>query len=227
MAVCSSATAAIVQPFTETFSSNNASWTQSDNAAANWLSSGGVDGGGYITTNFTVTTATSGTPVVARATGTADASGDAFVGDYSSITSISFYVKSDATFDLPIALRLGGAVGGVAVTINGGFLAAGSDWTLFTFDLSLGANNPNIISYEGTQGANNAAKFAAATSNVANLQIFFYLGASGYTPPGSTTPVTISVDNVSAVPEPSTWAMILAGIGLVVLIKSRRSLKLS
>jgi len=229
LAACSSATAAIVQPFTETFSSNASSWTQNNDAAANWLSSGGVDDGGYITTAYTVPDTKSGTPVVARATGTANASGGAFIGDYSSITTVSFYVKSDATFDVPIGLRLGGPASsrGSGITIYGGLLTAGSDWTLFTFDLSLGANNPNIISYEGTQGATDAAKFANAISNVANLQVFLYLGATDYTAPTTATSVTFSVDNVSAVPEPSTWAMILASIGLVVLIKGRRSLKLS
>ncbi|MBK1816358.1 hypothetical protein JIN84_12095 [Luteolibacter yonseiensis] len=211
LATCGSLSAAAVLPFTETFSSNNSNWTQNVSAtAANWISSGGAGGsGGYITTTYSVTNTTSGTPVVARATGSNSASGGQFIGDYSEIDTITVSVKSNATFDLPIALRLGGAVPGTAITINGGILPAGADWTTFTFNLT--ANN--FISYEGTPGADNAAKFANATSNVANLQLFFYLGAAGYTPPSTTTPVTLSVDSVSLVPEPS--ACVLSALGVV------------
>lgn len=221
-----SATAAPVLPFTETFSSNNSAWTQNSNAAANGIASGGVGGisDGYITTSYTVPTATGGMPVVARATGSNNASGGAFKGDYSSIDTVSFYVKSDATFALPIALRLGGAVGGTAITIDGGFLQPGSDWTLFTFDLV--STNSNIISYEGTPGATTAAKFGNATSNVANLQVFFYLGKPGYVPPVTATPVTLSVDSVrlAPVPEPHEYALGLALLlGAVIVLRRRRA----
>ncbi|RYD85599.1 MAG: hypothetical protein EOP84_01960, partial [Verrucomicrobiaceae bacterium] len=177
LSTCSALSAAAVVPFTETFSTNNSNWTQNSNAAATWVSTGGFgDNGGYITTTYNVTTSTSGTPVVARATGNLTASGGQFMGDYSGISSVSVRVKSDATFALPIALRLGGATPGTAITINGGFLPAGADWTTFTFNLA--ANN--YISYEGTPGVDDAAKFANAIANVANLQVFFYQGAAGY-----------------------------------------------
>lgn len=222
LATCASLSAAAVVPFTENFSTNNSNWTQNVSAtAATWVSTGGFgDNGGYITTSYNVTTSTSGTPVVARATGSNNASGGQFIGDYAGIGSVTVRVKSDATFDLPIALRLGGAVGGTAITINGGFLPAGADWTTFTFNLA--ANN--YISYEGTPGANDAAKFANAISNVANFQLFYYQGASGYTPPTSTTPVTLSIDSITlnAVPEPSALVMSVMGVAGLVFFRSRR-----
>lgn len=221
LATCSSLSAAAVVPFTETFSTNNSNWTQNSNGAAVWVSTGGFgDNGGYITTNYNVTTSTSGTPVVARATGSASASGGQFIGDYAGIGSVTVRVKSNATFDLPIALRLGGAVGGTAITINGGFLPAGADWTTFTFNLA--ANN--YISYEGTPGADDAAKFANATSNVANFQLFYYLAAPGYTPPSSTTAVTLSVDSITlnAVPEPSAFVLSAMGVVGLFFFRSRK-----
>lgn len=219
LAAGSPATAALVLPFTETFASNNSAWTQNSSAtAAAYVASGGVGGiaDGYITTTYSVPTTTGGTPVVARATGSATASGGAFVGDYSNITTVSFSVKSDAAFPLPIGLRLGGATPGTAVVIDGGFLQPGSDWTVFTFELS----PSNYISYEGTPGATDAAKFANAISNVANLQVFYYLGKPGYVPPALATPVTLSVDSVGVVPEPAS--ALLIGLAGPMLMRRRR-----
>jgi hypothetical protein len=219
-AACSTAMAAKVLPYTELFSSNNSLWTQNNNTAANWLSPGGVDGGtdGYITTLFTVPTAITGTPVIARATASNNPSGGLFIGDYSDIETISYYVKTDAAFAVPFGLRLGGATPGTAIVIDGGLVQPGSDWTLITFDLS--PTNPNIISYEGTPGADDAAKFTAATSNVANLQAFLYLAKPGYVPPATATPVTFSVDSVAVVPEPTS--LTLLGLAAPLMLARRR-----
>lgn len=222
VAACCSASAANVAPYTELFSSSNSLWTQNSNAAANWFSSGGVGGitDGYITTLFNVPTTASGTPVIARATGSNNPSDGHFIGSYADITTISFSVKSDATFAVPIALRLGGAMGGVAITIDGGLLQPGSDWTTFTFELS--PTNSKIISYEGTPGADNAAKFATATSNVANLQVFLNLSEPGYVPPTTATSVTFSVDSVTVVPEPTSAMLIGLGVPTLILMRRRR-----
>lgn len=209
--------------YTENFTTGNASWTQNNNAAANWITSGGPNGASdaYITTTYALTTSVTGTPVVARATGTVNggvgASGGAFKGSYANVDVVSFYVKHDAPVALPIGLRLGGVTPGTAVVFDAPNVEP-NVWTLLTFDIS--PTNPNIVSYEGTSGATDAIKFANAIANVNHLQLFLYLADPTYAPPTSGATVTFSVDAVT-VPEPATLG--LAALALPILSRRRRA----
>lgn len=203
--------------YTENFDSGNASWTQNNNAAANWVSSGGPNGtsDGYITTSYALTTSITGTPVVARATGTVNggvgASGGAFKGSYANVDVVSFYVKHDAPVALPIGLRLGSVTPGTAMVFDAPNVEP-NVWTLLTFEID--ASNPNIVSYEGTPGATNDIKFANAIANVNHLQLFLYLADPTYVPPTAGATVTFSVDAVT-VPEPTSLGLMAAAVPLL------------
>jgi hypothetical protein len=73
----------------------------------------------------------------------------------------------------------------------------------FTFDFSASPNNASALGFGDIYGANNAETAFPSTGSAGEL----YRGPTLY--------VTLEDVQVSAVPEPAEWAMMLAGLALV------------
>jgi hypothetical protein len=212
---------ALVVPFMEDFESNNSNWLNGASASATWLSSGGVDGGAYI--SYTAPTFKSaesgpfpGSPplqVMLRANSAANASGGAFVGDWLSgeVSSLDLAVRHNFDSSLNFYARLASTGGaGASLAFDEMFAIAPNTWTLVSIPVV--DSNPPFLSY-GT------GSFNGIFSNIQNLQFGLYV-------PASTDFIGLSmdIDNVSVVPETSTVALLVLGIaGLALLRRRNRS----
>ena len=131
--------------------------------------------------------------------------GAQWAGNYLSlgIPAISMDLKNFGDTDLTIRLLFEDPLGAPpvdeAVTTAGVFLAAGSGWTHATFNVS-------------------PASFTALSGNVATLlsQTTFIRIIDAPTPTEAIALVgRLGVDNVTAVPEPETYALMLGGLALL------------
>lgn len=133
-----------------------------------------------------------------------------WTGDFTAagVTGISVWMRNFGATNLDLRLGLNGS-GGDFVTSSHLVLPAGSAWQPFTFSLAPG----DLV------GGGNAA---ATLANVSQLTIFHNPSANF---PGPAIAASLGIDNISAVPEPSTIAalagLVVAG-GLVVLWQRRR-----
>jgi uncharacterized protein (TIGR03382 family) len=201
--VFASSAYAVVNPFTEDFSSNVANWRQSDGVAPMvWSAAGGPDGGSYASATYNfVTTGPGSTPAIIRGQDAYDSSGDAFVGDWlaAGVQTFSFDIRHDAGVPMVFFAR-------VATSAN--FPGAGAIeftpvpsgvWTTISF-----AIDPADWTLEGP------ITFESVFGFVGNIQI----GAD----PGSLANVdqvvTFDVDKISIVPTPGTLAF-AGALGLV------------
>lgn len=125
------------------------------------------------------------------------------------VTSITMLVKNFGSDDLNLRLLFEsvGQAGptDVAATTNSVFLAAGSGWTTVKFDITPSALTPLL------GDVNNAL------SNVSALRIY---NSADLTFPGPNTASSLGVDNIQAVPEPTTLLATAAGLSL--LVRRRR-----
>ncbi len=197
--VATTSAKALIVPFTEDFSTGASGWLNGSSAAPTWSATGGVDGGGYITAPGAISAGGFGT-LVFRGNGSADASGDAFVGDWISggVTMFSAYVSHDAPLALNFYARLDAGSGRAGSSVD--FSVGPGAW--FQLNLPI-VNSPTSFQSYG------AGSFATVFNGIQNVQI-----ALSATQDPSTAGQTynVSLDRVSTVPEPGTvWLLGLIG----------------
>jgi hypothetical protein len=199
---------ALVVPFIEDFESNNANWaTTSGSVFANWVESGGVDGGGYISASATVPTQPPGGGfgfIAFRGNDANNASGDAFVGNWleGGVTLFTTYVRHNATGDLSIYARLDAGSGRAGSSVP--LTVAPNIWTQLSIP---------IVDSPGSFQSYGAGNFNTVFNGIQNVQIALSAaqdaGLSGQV-------LTMDVDRISVVPEPGTIGL-AGGAGLLLL----------
>ena len=204
-----------VTAFTETFDSGTANWLNGASAAPTYFATGGVGNSGYISYSPAAFNSGSGgfgdpLQIMFRGNASADASGDAFVGDWlgGGIIYLTFDVIHNYTDPLNAYARIAGT-GGAGASIANIYTIAPNTWTTITIPIT--DSNPPFISY----GSSN---FNGVFSNVQNLQFGLYLPANT-----EFTGLTMGLDNVSVVPEPTSALLVGFGLGLFSLRRRRSS----
>lgn len=192
-------------PFTETFDTGASNWLNGDSTAPTWSSTGGVDNSGYISWTAPEFTSAGGfgdpLKLMFRGNNTADASGDAFVGDWISggVIYLTLSVRHNYDTDLNFYARLAGSGGAGASVSNDDLLFAIAPNTWTTITIPITDSDPPFTSY-------GSSTFNGTFTNIQNLQFGLYL------PDATTfTDLRMDIDNVSIVPEPATSALLVAG----------------
>jgi hypothetical protein len=201
---------ALVVPFNEEFATGNSNWLAGNSSAATWVATGGVDGGGYISAPGAITAAGFGT-IVFRGNNTADASGDAFVGDWlaGGVTSFSAFVRHDAPVALNIFARLDAGSGRAGSSID--FSVPGGEW--FQINVPI-VDSPSSFQSFG------AGTFNTVFSNIQNIQLVL---SATQDPSTAGQTYTVDFDNVSVVPEPGTVGLVVFGLAGLALLQRRRA----
>ncbi len=194
-------------PFTESFSADASNWRDSAGVSnASWVSTGGADGGGYITQALNFSTQTIGaTPLLVRSDSAFGSSGGAFYGNWltDGVTDFSFAVRHNASEPINVFARF--------ATPNPGEGAIGLEFapilpnTWTTVHIAIDPSNPQFISFE-------ASDFNTVFSNVQRVQL-------GISVPTDLAGVNITYDfnfdQVGIVPEPAgAVLMALAAVAL-------------
>ena len=199
---------ALIVPFTEDFTSGASNWLNGANSAPTWSVTGGVDGGGYISAPGAITAGGFGT-IVFRGNGSADASGDAFVGDWISggVSTFTAYVSHDAPVALNFYARLDAGSGRAGSSVD--FSVAPGAW--FQLEVPI-VNSPTSFQSYG------AGTFATVFNGIQNVQI-----ALSATQDPSTAGQTynVSLDRVATVPEPGTLGLVASGLVVICLLRRR------
>jgi hypothetical protein len=203
---------ALTVPFTENFPINAANWLNGSGTAANWIASGGADGGGYISAPGTIDTNGFG-PIVFRGNNAQDASGDAFVGNWitGGVSLFTAYVRHNAPTNLFFYVRLDRGAGNAAS--SNPLEVAPNTWTQLSIPItnSLGTNGEVFQSYGAA-----ITNFNAIFTNIQNVQIAL---SSGQDPITVGQTYTIDLDQPAVIPEPGTVALI--GLALAILPAAR------
>jgi hypothetical protein len=137
--------------------------------------------------------------------------GTQWSGDYLSagVTQISMDLKNFGDTELDLRLLFekvgGGGPTDVATTTGSFTLAAGSDWTHVTFDITAA----DLTALAGT--AENALSSATVIRLFHNPDPAF---------PGPAIVASLGVDNIEAVPEPATMAVL--GLGAALMMRRRK-----
>jgi hypothetical protein len=204
---------ALVVPFTEDFSANNASWLTGSSSSAPWSATGGVDGGGHISSTATMTTTGFGAPLF-RGNAASDASGDAFVGNWLSggVSFFSAFIRHDAPQALDIFARLDAGGGAAASSVF--FSVPSNQWFQMSVPI---VNSPTSFQSFGAAGP---AGFNTVFANIQNVQFF-----AGTNSPSGT--YGFSLDKVSVVPEPGLAGLLGMGAGVLAWQAARRRKTLS
>lgn len=130
-------------------------------------------------------------------------SGPQWAGDYlaAGVTAIAMDLNNVGATDLSLRLWVGAPD---VMSLQPVLLKAGSGWTHVLFALT-----PDALT--GTAGA--------ALGNVSQLRLFH-----GTAPlfPGQNIATQLGVDNIAAVPEPQSWALLGAGLAGVLGLRARR-----
>jgi hypothetical protein len=203
-------TTALVVPFTEDFAVGNSNWTTGNtNIAAGWSATGGVLDGSYITSTGTVLTTGFGA-IVFRGNAAADASGDAFVGDWlaGGVSNFSAFVRHDAPTALNFYARLDAGAGRAGSSID--FSVPSGSW--FQLNIPIVDAPTSFQSY-------GAGTFATVFNNIQNVQIAV---STNQAPAVIGQTYNFSLDRVSVVPEPGILGLLGLATGFFVTLALRR-----
>jgi hypothetical protein len=203
---------ALIVPFTEDFTSGASNWLNGASTAPTWSAAGGVDGGGYISAPGAITAGGFGT-IVFRGNGSADASGDAFVGDWISggVSTFTAYVSHDAPVALNFYARLDAGSGRAGSSVD--FSVAPGAW--FQLEVPI-VNSPTSFQSYG------AGTFATVFNGIQNVQIAL---SATQDPSTAGQTYTVSLDRVATVPEPGTLGLVASGLGALFLVGRRSFLR--
>lgn len=162
--------AAVTVPFTEDFATDASNWREwTGTADATWQSTGGPDGGSYVSTTFNFQNTSSGIPgslpfaILFRGQSAYGSSGGAFVGDWrNQVGGVSMWVRHSGPSAIPLQYFIRYAdptnfPGGVTVITT---TVQPDTWT----QLFAPVPDPNMI-YEGSFGFNDVF------DNIGNIQI--------------------------------------------------------
>jgi hypothetical protein len=132
-------------------------------------------------------------------------SGAQWSGDYlaAGITAISMDLSNLGSSDLSLHLLLAGSGGASAITTQPLLLPAGSGWTHLSFNLA-----PAALTGPALQ----------ALGGVTQLRLF-HGDAAVF--PGPDIAAQLGVDNITAVPEPRSAALLLAGLAALAARRRR------
>jgi len=202
-------------PFTETFANDAANWHDSSGAnVLNWTNSGGPDSSGFAFTNFNFSnSAENSTPVIFRGQSEFNSSGGAFVGNWiaDGVTTFSADVRQDSGVPLTFFTRFSSSANFPGATAVSFTTVQSGEWTPVSFIIN--PSSPQFISFEGTD-------FNTVFSNIGHLQI-------GVAVPidlaHADSNVTFGIDNVSIVPEPASFALLICGFAVLARFRSARS----
>ena len=199
---------ALIVPFTEDFATGNANWLNGSSAPASWSPTGGVDGGGYISASATVDTNGFG-PIVFRGNNSADASGDAFVGDWiaGDVTSFTAYVRHDAPTNLYFYVRLDRGSGNAASSSP--LEVAPNTWSPLVIPITNSLGTNGVFQSYGAAGTN----FNAIFTNIQNVQIAL---SAGQNPVTAGQTYSISLTKVATVPEPPALSLLAGAAALLI-----------
>jgi len=193
---------AAVVPFTEDFDTDSANWF---NAAVtgpvDWVSTGSIDGGAYVTTGFNFQFSNPGdNPPLFRGHDSFDSSGDAFVGNWiaDGVTAFSFTVRHNAPEPVPFFARFApnSAPGANAVAFAP---VQPNVWTTITVPINPAA----FFIFEGTT-------FESTFSSIGRVQIGMNVpdGLAGLD-----QLITFDLDKPTIVPAPGVAGLFgLAGL---------------
>ncbi len=198
---------ALIVPFTEDFTSGASNWLNGSSAAPTWSATGGVSDGGYISAPGAISGTGFGT-IVFRGNAAADASSDAFVGNWltGGVTTFSAYVKHDAPVPLNFYARLDAGSGRAGSSVD--FSVPVGSW----FQL-----NVPIVDAPTSFQSYGAGAFSNVFSSILNVQIAL---STVQDPSTAGQTYNVSLDQVATVPEPALSALLGLGMftaGLVVL----------
>jgi len=209
---------ALILDYTEDFTTGPSGWLNGSSAVPAWSSTGGVDGGGYISVPGVILTVGVETTVF-RAP--ASASDSAFSGDFGGLICIpngdggfqcldrswSTYLSHDAPTSLNISVRFDAGSGDVASTVD--FSVPSGRW--FKLEVLIEDSPTSFQSYgEGT--------FETVFDGIQNVEIVL-----SATQDPSTVGQTyhVSLDRVATVPEPGTLGLVASGLAAIGLLRCR------
>ncbi len=213
MAWAGSATAVEV-PFLEDFSTGTAGWLNTSHSALTHSTSGGPDGGSYVSTSTAFSAAAPQAPAVTlfRAEQDYHASGDAFVGDWPGDGAglLTAYIRHHAPVPLSTFARFATEFNFPGATIEDPTLIPPDVWTPIRFDVD--PANPRLT-MEGP------FPFSTVFGDVGNVQIGVAVPSSHT---GDTTPYLYDLALVRIrVPEP-TGLVVALGLGAFASLGGRR-----
>jgi hypothetical protein len=220
--------AATVTPFTEHFISDSAQWLNGDSTGfANFESSGGPDGSSYISASLNTQAFASGVSrVVFRGNSTTSppihASSDRFAGDWlaGGINHFSAWAYHEAPEPLPFFARFASAFGFPGTAVIDGTIVQPNTWTKLSYIISPSQIGTTLFP-EAIDPNENLSYFNQTFSNFGRIQIGFNVPASMA---NSSTSFVYAIDQVSVnTPEPATWLMFSAAVGVGALSRRRRA----
>jgi hypothetical protein len=203
---------AVVVPFVENFPADAAGWLDSGQLPVDWEASGGPDGSSYVAAElnyFGFEAPFGGGPVVLRANDSANASGDAFVGDWlaAGVATVRAWVRHDTGEELTYFVRIATPANFPGAVIDDDEAVPSGVWTQIEFEIDL-----------ATCESESGGGCEDILGDVGNLQI-------GTLPSEALTLVDMSfthdLDQVELqAPEPAQAA--LAAVGGLLLAAARR-----
>jgi len=202
---------AVDVPTVETFAADAANWADNSGLALlTHVASGGPDGSGYAATNFAFNMgggAGGDSVVLFRAQDEFNSSGNAFVGNWlaDGITKLTVAVRHNAPEPLTYFARLSGPGNSPGATAIEFAPVVPNVWTELEFEIS--PASPQFVTFEGSD-------FGTVFSNVGHVQIGVSIPALLAS---DTTLYTFGLDDVVAVPEPASLALLatVAALGLL------------
>jgi hypothetical protein len=207
---------ALTYPFNENFEAGTADWRENANANVDHVATGGIYDSGYVTTEFSFTSADNLQEAVFRGQNNFDSSGDAFVGNWlaAEVSRLRAFVRHDAPVSLDFFVRVATSGNSPAVSFTQPLpVTPGASWTKLDFDISFA--NP----FRTNEGPPTLAFYNNVMANVGNVQIGVIVPVELADDPQT---FTFDLDRIGIVPEPSSVMLALCGVALA-LVRRRRA----